>query len=322
MIYILIFLNIFGLYFCNFKFKVLILSFLFNTINKYKILGSLFGVRYINDYELDITRDKAEMYIPFFQKIAIELFLGVDIKLKDIKILSKFIKYQAKLKNIDFKNYFQNIVNKRITINEFETFLCEILLTEINKTFDFKDDDKLCFNNMKILRFFANNISKPISLNQIIFILKNFYKIIKLSNYLKTLEPVYRIMIIGSQVTIADRIIKYIISNNGNLSNINLCDILRNKTSNDKTSDYFVLLYNPIIYIVKKNKDNTNSPLNKVFGVKGFQCPAAPFVCNLINENIPYLKTLNILIENTPIYISSGNQQILYNKDDIYITIN
>lgn len=324
-IYFIIVFNFlfFTLYSYNFDFKVFFLSFFFGLLNKHKNIGSVIGIKYINDYDIVVNRKEYYNYVPFFQQLIFQWFCGVNINsLKDPTNFFKFTKFISKIKNINFDKYIDKIINKELKISEFSLYLSEILVKEIEEKSDINIINKLSFENIKIISELANNILKPLSLNIIMFFLINLKKLINLSFFLKSLDSIHRISILVSQISIPDKLIKYILYNDGNLSNINFCDLMRNLNydSNDEIN-YYVLLNKQNIIFVKKNYDNTNSPINRVFGVKGFQCPGATFVFNIINDNLSYFKNVKVNLLTKPIYITSGNRQYVKNVDQLKIII-
>lgn len=292
-----------------------IFSYFFVFLNDNEIIGKKLGIKYANDYELNVMRKDTHIFFPGINTKIIEFFINYNIELSpnDFK---NFIKIQHNLsKEINLSKYFDSLNNLIFSINEFEDYITKSYLTEINKIF-------LCLNEEDFNFFYSNNITTRKILNGITngtenyfsFLFKNFNIIIKFRNILLKIPDEYRHFYIVTQLTIINKIIEMIIYNDGNLDNLELWNFLIS------SSKFYTIIHNNDLHIIRRHIDKTNNPSNRGFGVKGHQCPAANLVCTTFNNIITSLKNYKIKISGNIKYSSQKRfLKNIVNKDHVYL---
>lgn len=291
-----------------------IMSFFFEWFDKHETVGKFLGIRYGNDYELIFNRKETKMYTPFLSKIFIEWFVGTNINL-DFHVYKTLLRMQFSIStNINLNKYFIILHNKRMNLEEFEEYLANILLFEINQQLNLLDENN--FNKFKIhnklIRHILNILTGDTH-NIIYILLTNINNILNLRKLLLSLPIESRLLLVVPQFTILNKFVEMIISKKGNLQDLQFYEFV-------KPNSFLTIIYKNDLYIVRRYVDKSNSYSNIGFGVKGFQCPASKFVFKIIDDTIKNLKKFNIKIEGTPIYLKSIRYpKNIINKKDIFL---
>jgi len=291
-----------------------IFSYFFVFLNENENIGKFLGIKYANDYELNILRKDTHIYFPGIITKIIEFFINYNIELK-VDEYKKFVKIQHEIsKKINLSNYINNLDNKIISIDDFEDLITKSYLIEINKIYSCLNDEEFnyFYTNNNITRRLLNSLTNNI-FDNLIFIIKNFYTIYKFRNILLKIHNDYRHFYIVTQLTIINKITEMIIFNMNSFNNLELWNFLIS------SSKFYTIINNNNLYIIRRNIDKTNNYTNKGFGVKGHQCPAAMLVCEIFNNIILNFKNYNIKIIGTVKYSSQKRfLKNIINKQNVY----
>ena len=294
-----------------------IMSFFVEWFNENEFYGKLLGVKYENDYDPIFNRKESKIYTPGIYKMLTEWFIGININL-EFDLYKKLVRQQFDMsRKISLQSYIETLKDKHITIEEFEDFIAESFLIEMNTNFNVLDKDsfqKIQKHN-RLIRTILNSLTGETD-KIFLKILSNITYILDLRRILLSLAPEVRLFVVVPQFTILNKFVEMIVEKKGNLENLEFHEFV-------KPGSFLTILNKNELYIIRRHADKTNSYCNIGFGVKGFQCPASKFVFNVITNIIDNLKKYNIKIDGVPIYAKSKRfQKIILNKRDIHLTFN
>ena len=291
-----------------------IFSYFFIFLNDNENIGKKLGIKYANDYELNVLRKDTHIFFPGITTKIIEFIINFNIELQ-INEYKNFIKIQHTIsKQLNLNKYFDNFHDIKMSINDFEDYITKAYLTEINNMYNYLNEEEFNFFyvNNNISRKLLNSLTDDI-FNNLIFITKNLHSILKFRNILLKIPNDYRHFYIVTQLTIINKITEMIIYNNNDFNNLELWHFLIS------SSKFYTIINNDHLYIVRRNIDKTNNYTNKGFGVKGHQCPAAIMVSKIFNDMILNFKKYDVKIIGNLIYSSQKRfLKNITNKDKVF----
>lgn len=293
--------------------KFYIFSYFFDYLSTHENIGNFLGIRYANDYEFEAKRKDIKVYIPFLFSIIMKYIFGFDSRL-DHKTFKNFSNLQFNIKNkFNLEPFFTSLISKELTLEQFEEQFSIYIFNETNKiTNIFSEIEAKKF--LKSITFLKNTMRSfngnffPVIFN-LIFKLD---EVLNMINVLKSISSEHKILLIVPQLSLIDKFTKYIINTNGNFENFNISSFLR---SDQNSVLYLVTIYKNEMLIIKTNYDSTNSYTNKVFGIKGFQCPANQFVYQIIDQKKEFFKTLKIEISGNIKYDTNKFKRIINGQE-------
>ena len=294
-----------------------LMSFFFDWLYENPNVGKFLGIKYENDYDLIFRRRDTVMYTPGIYSLLVEWFMQIKINL-ETDIFKKLINVQFNVaKKIDFNSYLNILDNKYMSLEEFENYLAESFLIEINNELKFLSDDKisLIIEHNKLIRNILNGLTRG-SENLFYKIMTNFDKVLDLRKILLTISPEERLFLIIPQMTILTKFVEMIINKKGNLQDLEFYEFVM-------PVSFFTMINNGELYMIHRHIDKKNSYSNNGFGVNGFRCPASQFVFKVISNIIDNLKKFKIDIIGEPIYLKSKRfKKNIINKNDVFLKIN
>lgn len=301
---------------CNKTYRWYLLSYIFPLLNYNSNIGTILGIRYEDDTKWTTNRNQSKIYMTGMFIKMFTTFTGMDLIL-DNTTRKEFMRLQAKKSdNINISKYFNELYGKTIKVTEFEDFLAEKILIESNEVFEIidKESEQKIIKHMQILRKIINSLTGNRLLGIYYFVV--YYKDVKeLSNILKSAPKYKRLLLFVPQLTLINNFTQMIISNDGNISDIEPYHFL------EPISKFMVVNNNGQLVFVKRNFDKTNFPTNRAFGPKGLQCPGSIYTFKFINSILNSLKEFNISINGKPLY-SNGRFKYIMNKNSIDFTFN
>lgn len=268
-----------------------IFSWFFVFLNDNEKIGKLLGIKYVNDNEISVFRKDTQMYFPGINVKLIEYFFLLNIVL-DFTTHKNFVKLQFSMaNNINFDNYFLNIKDKTMTLDEFEDYLSKMLLLEINSFIKVLTDEELIFfyNNNKIIRSLLNGILMTNG-SYYYELIKNVRSLLAFRSILKKIPEEYRTFYIVPHLTMINKLMEMIVYKNGDFTDLQFYEFLIS------SSKFYNIIHKNDLYFIRRTIDKKNNHTNTGFGVKGHQCPAAFFVTNIFKKIINLFKNYKIEI--------------------------
>jgi len=295
-------------------------SFFLPWLYDHPSISKLLGIRYENDTEWRTTRKESKVYIPGIIAQLLRIFIGMDFILED-HVRTAFQKLQIKHKHdINMETYFDRLENKKITLEEFEDFLSNIVLKETNRVFNIitEEQEKYLLIHVKELKKIVSALTIS-AWDGIRTAVLKFHHVVKMSLLLRTAPKETRILLIAPQLALIHNFAKMVINKNGDMSNIEPYDFL------EPVSRFFVAETKCAdgtteLVFVNRNFDKKNATNNRAFGPHGLQCPGAIFTFGTIRDVTKFLKNFSIKLDGIPLYTTGGRFKNITNKNEIFLT--
>lgn len=288
-------------------------------------LSQFFGIRYEDDKTWKTTRKLSRVYIPGIIAQLLRIFIGMDFVLPD-DVRKKFEFLQSvHAKKMDMKPYFEQLLGKTITLQEFEDFLSRNVIEETNRVFEVipKSQCDWLVLHSKALKTIVSALTIDIW-DGVKTAVRNFHHVIKMSEILRGAPEFTRILLIAPQLALIHNFSKMIVNKRGNMSEVQPYDFL-NPVSRFFVAETIVEEGTPTEYIqlvfVNREFDRTNNTNNRAFGPYGLQCPGALYTFKFIQDVTRFLQALDIKVEGTPI-VKGRRFANIVNKDKIFLTFN
>ena len=297
-----------------------IYSFFFSFLyNRSYIANKILCIKYVDDITFRPERGDVQIYLTGVFAKLFSWFTGLPI-ITPVETRKELMHLQGLYaKNISMESYLEPIINKHMTLNEFEDFLAECILTETNRVFNILNpiEEKIICRQLKCIRTVLSGLTG--GENRSIFqFIKGLSAIRQVTKILHNHTPSQRLLILIPCLSLIDGISKMLVQNDKDIGT--RTKELEMKDFFDYTSKFFVVLYKGDLTFINRTKDDSNTITNRAFGVpRGFLCPGSLYVTKFIKSILEFLRCLDITIEGDAI-ISTGRFRTITNKKDMSLT--
>jgi hypothetical protein len=291
-----------------------IMSFFFPWLYDHPRISQILGIRYESDLIFETNRKETKLYLVGIFATMFTWFTGMNIE-TSLHTRKDLMRLQGKYaKNITMEPYFDEVMDKTMTLNEFEDFLSRTLLIETNRVFEILDKgkEKYFLEHIKIVRLIVNGLTggSNMSIRTMITKYKHVKELIKIMN---SVSEAHRMLLFVPHLSLVDGFSKMLIKTNGDMLKLIPSDFF------ELTSKYFVIVNKGDLVFVTRHGDDRNTCVNRSFGIKGFSCPGALYVIKFIKSIHAFLQSMDITIEGKAI-ISNRRFKNITNKDDVKVT--
>lgn len=314
-----------------------ILSYKFPWLYNHKKAAGWLGVKFVSDQEFKTNRTESKLYLQGVFVKFFEWFTGMSVSPKDAhrKGLMRIQGFKAKF--LDFKPYFDKWENnKKLTGEELEEELSNIVLTETNRVFEVftREQEEEMRKYLGILRAIINGLTGG-EKGALSTLYNNFWDVLKLRRLLLSVSENERMLVFTPQLTFVNNSARMIMLREATITDdfkFQLKDDIdfsvprrvhfRELEANHfllPTSFYFVFIVNGNLTLIERQRDYKNTSANKAFGPMGFQCPGKHYTIKAIKSIISFFQAMEATIEGKPI-ISGGRFPDITNKKDIIMT--
>lgn len=284
-------------------------------------IAKFLGIRFEKDTEWKTNRRDSKVYIPGIIAQLLRWFIGMDFVL-DVDTRHKFQKSQIEHKNdINMQPYFDQLEGKTLDVEEFEDFLSEIVVKEINRVYKIIDEEqeKYLLEHVKALRIIVSSLTIS-AFDGVKTAIIKFPHVIRLSLLLRRAPKETRIMLIAPLLALIHNFIKMIINQKGDMKDVEPYHFLEpvsrffvaETLCDDGTTD--------LVFVIR-DFDKRNTRNNLAFGPRGLQCPGQLFTFDFIRDVTKFLKNLKIDITGEPQYTKgSARFKNIINKKELKMT--
>lgn len=300
-------------------FRYYIFSFFFFELYNHPNVAKILGFDFQNGKEWKTTRYETRLYVGGFFSWLFSIFTGMDLRVND-EIREQISKMTKKSKELDMQLYFNDIMDKDMSLKDFENFLSMSIIRETNRVYEILDSDKekILMDNISVILDVVNGMSGNLLMGYYKMIV-NIFAVIKVSRVLRSIPKAERLFIFGPQLSLVDNTSKMLVREKNNLRHIQPYEFL------NITTKFFVFEYikGGLVFVSHENEKN-NTAYNRSFGPRkdssgpAFICPGNIFTMNFIKSILSFFDKFNISVIGEPKY--TGTRFIkISNKAEIRI---
>lgn len=291
-----------------------LLSFFSTYLYDHPRVGKMLGIRYEDDRFWKTNRKSSRVYMEGLFLWMFQKWTGIGLTLED-HTRKAFMKMQPRQSRLlDMKPYFRTLLGKRLSVLEFEHFLARAILAETNRVFQIVPDETAAqvMEHIKLIREVVAELTGDHRKGAWIM-LNNIGVLRKVSAILKTVEPHKRLLLYTPQLTLIDNFSRMMVRDGGAMQCVNVSDFLSPFTR------YSTFIVDGQLTFVSRHGDDENTHLNKAFGPRGLQCPAAVYSVAFIRGILELLQSLHITTEGKARVQGSVFKNIV-NKEEVHFT--
>lgn len=278
-------------------------------------LSAALGIKYVNDTEFIPTRENTSIYLDGVFAFLFRQITELPIPTPE-STRKELLRLQGLCaKNISMEPYFDEILDKRMSLSEFESKLSSCILVETNRVFEILtvDEERRIYNELEIIRVILSGLTGGEN-KSIKSIITGLFHVRKIMNILREKTPAQRLLILIPHLSLIEGFSKMVVKKRQCMENLEMKDFF------DYTSRFFVVTHNGELTFINRAPDDKNTENNRAFGISpGFLCPGSIYVAKFIKSILEFLKCLDITVEGDA-NISNARFRIITNKDEIFVT--